>query len=173
MASVDSNTCPLCGSSIDEAAGACPTCGENLTADRSKPPDYPRRSKWLAYGVPLTVVLGVLLLPYLYFALVMHFTKPSEVRIAYPAERQLTEQEAIELSKRALDLDGKRSDGMHPVASGHKDSEGRDIIVLRSSHKRDTGKVLSWLERPDCTWEYSVGISRERDEVVCTISEGL
>lgn len=79
---------------------------------------------------------------------------------------ELAEEDVVELSRQALILDGKRSEKMRPVPSGYKDQGGRDLFFVRWN---DEGWILWWLERPDRIWEYSVGIKREGDEVVCTI----
>ena len=44
---------------------------------------------------------------------------------------------------------------------------------LRNRDNSDKGSVLWWLEKPDYTWEYSVGITKEGDEVVCSIYKPL
>jgi hypothetical protein len=121
---------------------------------------------WIGWGL-LGALAVVFVAPHMYVALVIHFRKPTEIRVSFPADRRLTEQDAIELTRKALVLDGKYADTMHPVA--RKDSEGREVIFLKRREDVDEGGVLWWLERPDDLWEYSVGISRDCDDVVCKI----
>lgn len=91
---------------------------------------------------------------------------PSVHRLPFLEEKKLTEQDVIELSRQALILDGKRSAEMHPISSGFKDGDGRDLFFVRHE---DKGWILWWLQRPDRIWDYSVGIERIGHEVVCTI----
>lgn len=130
-----------------------------------------RKARWIlgVLGFACLVVLIACPIPFLSFVV-----SPSPIpqyRFPFPAERPLTERDAIELSKQALIADGKQTDTMRPVASGHQDREGRDIyFYLTRAEAPENGWVLWWLERPECTWEYSVGIHRDGDEVVCAIS---
>jgi len=130
------------------------------------------RTYWIGCGLAVLAV-SLFVLPLIYVLTGQYFRKPSEYRFPFPAEKRLTEQDALNLSRRAMILDGKRSDGMHPVLSGHKDADGRELFFCRKEGNSDEGWVLWWLERPDHEWEYSVGIAREGDEVVCTISKPL
>lgn len=122
------------------------------------------------------LVMGALSLVIVHFcilAALQLFVRSSEYRFVFPTKKRLTEQDAIDLTKRALILDGKRSDAMRPVLSGHKDADGREVFFCRKGGDSDEGWVLWWLERPDHEWEYSVGITREGDMVVCTIARPL
>ncbi len=94
-------------------------------------------------------------------------------RFSFPTDKQLTKRDAIELSRQALILDGKRSDTMRPVRQGRADTKGDDIFFLRWPPGSDDGGILWWLKRPDYTWEYNVGLRREGNEVVCSILEPL
>jgi len=123
------------------------------------------RTSWIGCGLLVAAALVFIVLA------VLHFQRPAEYRFAFPANKGLTEQDAIELSKQAMILDGKRSNTMRPVLSGHKDSEGHEAFFCRRRGNSDDGWVLWWLERPDVEWEYLVGITRERDELVCLISK--
>jgi hypothetical protein len=125
---------------------------------------------WIACGLFAGLVLLLVVLVACVHV-VEYFRKSPEYRFPFPAAKPLTEKDAIELSKRAMILDGKRSDVMHPVLSGHKDSEGREVFFCRRGGTSDEGWVLWWLERPDHQWEYSVGVAREGDDVVCRISK--
>lgn len=127
---------------------------------------------WITCSLFVGLVL-LLVVPIAYVPAVQCFRKPLEHRFPFPATKRLTEKDAIELSKRAMILDGKRSDAMHPALSGHKDSEGREVFFFRRGGSSDEGWVLWWLERPDHQWEYSVGIAREGDAVICCISKPL
>lgn len=118
-----------------------------------------------------TLALGMLL-PQLYVVWIRG-QKPTVYRIAFPEDRELTERAAIELTKQALVLDGKSTVGMRPVASGHNAPDGREILFLHDPNQTDSGSVLWWLQRIDCTWEYSVGVQREGMDVVCTIVKPL
>lgn len=122
------------------------------------------------------IVIGALSLAILHFCVLavlqLHF-RPAKYRLAFPATKRLTEQDAIEVTKLALILDGKRSHAMRPVPSGHKDADGREVFFCRKNGDSDEGWVLWWVERPDLGWDYMVGITREGDEVVCTISKPL
>ena len=131
------------------------------------------RTYCIGCGLLVAVALILLILPQICVMLIIHFNRPSVYRLPFPAAKRLTEQDALELSKQALILDGKRTDTMRPVYSGHKDSEGREIYFLRNRDNPDKGSVLWWLEKPDYTWEYSVGITKEGDEVVCSIYNPL
>jgi hypothetical protein len=127
---------------------------------------------WTACGVFAGFALLLVVLV-VYVLAVQYSRKPAEYRFPFPATKRLTEKDAIELSRRAMILDGNRSDAMHPVLSGHKDPEGHEVFFCRRGGSSDEGWVLWWLERPDHQWEYSVGIAREGDEVVCRISKPL
>ncbi len=131
------------------------------------------RAYWTLGGL---IGLAALILIGVHFSILAALdliTKPSEHRLPFPADKRLTEREAIELTRRALILDGKRSDAMRPVPSGHKDSDGREMVFLTREKGAEEGSVLWWLERPACDWEDSVSIRREGDEVVCTIVRPL
>jgi len=130
------------------------------------------RTNSIGCGLIAGVVL-LFVLPLVYVLAVQRFRKPSEYRFSFPATRQLTEQDALALSRRAMILNGKHTDAMRPVPSGHKDVNGRDVYFCRKAGKADEGWVLWWLARPDHAWEYSVGITRDGDEVVCTICNPL
>ncbi len=94
----------------------------------------------------------------------------SRLRLPFLAQRQLTDEDAIVLSKQALILDGKQSETMHPVASG-KDENGHDAVFLRLSKGSDQGFIIWCIDGSNNSWEYGVEIAREGDEVVCTITK--
>jgi hypothetical protein len=119
------------------------------------------------FVVALLVLLPIAVLVHLYGR------TPSIYRIPFPADKELTEQAAVQLTRQALKLDGKATGTMRPVTSGHKDLNGRDIYFLTRADDADRGWVFWWLEKPEYTWEYSVGIVREGDEVVCSINKPL
>ncbi|MDZ7620268.1 MAG: hypothetical protein U1E05_24975 [Patescibacteria group bacterium] len=122
------------------------------------------------------LVIGALSLVMFHFcvlAVLQVLSRPAKYRLAFSATKRLTERDAIEVTKRALVLDGKQSHAMRPVPSGHKDADGREVFFCRKNGDSDEGWVLWWLERPDHEWDYLVGITREGDEVVCTISKPL
>ena len=131
------------------------------------------RTYCIGCGLLVAVALILLILPQICVMLIIHFNRPSVYRLPFPASKRLTEQDALELSKQALILDGKRTDTMRPVYRRRKDSEGRKIYFLRNRDNPDKGSVLWWLEKPDYTWEYKVGITKEGDEVVCSIYKPL
>jgi len=125
---------------------------------------------WIRCGLIVVTVL-IFMLSGVYVLQFKGVRKPSVYRFPFPAQKPLTEKDALDLSRQAMLLDGKRSGVMHPVLSGHKDTDGREVFFCRKGRNSDEGWVLWWLERPDYEWEYSVGIAREGDEVVCTISK--
>jgi len=92
----------------------------------------------------------------------------SRLRLPFLAQRQLTDEDAIALSKQALILDGKQSETMHPVASG-KDENGHDAVFIRLTKGSDQGLILWSIGKPGNLCEFGVGITREGDEVVCTV----
>jgi hypothetical protein len=119
----------------------------------------------------VVVVVGSILLHLCVLAALQVYFRSSEYRFPFPAEKVLTEQDAVELSKRALILDGKRSDTMRPVLSGHKDAEGHEVIFCTGPDNPDRGWVLWSLGRPDRLWEYLVVVTRQGDEIVCIIGK--
>ena len=140
------------------------------------PTDLARRKwpriYWGGCGLLVFAVLAFVLL-YVYMLTQHNYRKLPEYRFPFPAKKRLLEQDALDLSKRALIMNGKHSNGMHPVLSGHKDIDGHDVFFCRKDGNSDEGWVLWWLERSGHKWEYSVGITREGDEVVCKISKPL
>lgn len=124
---------------------------------------------WLAIAVAVVVAF-----PLLGMLLVVHLQKPSVYRFPFAATKQLTDEEALELTKEALVLDGKGSEGMHPVPwAGQTDAAGRQVVFARREGYADEGTILWWISRSDCVWEYSVHVTRKGDEVVCAISRLL
>ncbi len=121
----------------------------------------------------VAVVALVFVLPFVFVLAIQHFRKPSEHRFSFPASKQLTGQDALELTRQAMILDGKSSDAMRPVLSGHKDADGYEAFFCRKSGISDEGWVLWWLKRPDHEGEYSVNITREANDAVCTITKPL
>ena len=92
------------------------------------------RTYWIGCGVFIVAAL-IFMAPYVCLLAVSYFQKVSQYRFPFSTTKPLTEQDAIELSRQALILDGKRSDTMRPVRSGHHDSAGREVFFCR---KRDS-----------------------------------
>lgn len=131
------------------------------------------RTRWAVGG--LLAIAALILLGFSFCVLaVLHLIARSSVhRFPFPANQPLTEWDAIELTRQALILDGKRSEAMRPVPSGHKDADGRETVFCRKSHGVEEGHVLWWLGRPDCDWEFEVSLHRNGDEVECKVFRPL
>lgn len=119
--------------------------------------------------IAIVVVSALVLPPLVALPLIYFWQQPTLYRFSFPAGQPLTENDAVELSRRALILYGKQSGGMHPVPYWHDDER----IFARSDLDPDSGYVLWWVSRPECEWEYSVDVTREGDEVVCAIVRPL
>jgi hypothetical protein len=121
----------------------------------------------------ITIIVAALLLAiagllciWLY---VVIYTTPTEHRFPLDADVELTQDVAIELSRKALILDGKAKETMRPVA-GWSDGE---TLFMRSKSNPQEGQVLWWVSRPEYTWEYSVTVRRNGGEIVCSITKPL
>lgn len=97
--------------------------------------------------------------------------RPRAYRIPFPAVELLTDEGAIELSKRAMILDGKYTTEMRPVARGHTDARGRETFISRNAD--GSVEILWWLGRPGYLWEYAVRVKRDGDDAVCSITKPL
>jgi hypothetical protein len=124
------------------------------------------------YWIVVFLVGSILLHVCLVVALQVYY-RPSEYRFPFPAEKALTQQEAIELSRRALILDGKRSDTMHVLSSGHQDAEGHDVLFGRDRDNLDRGAIRWSLGPPDLARKYSVVVTRHGNEIICLIYKPL
>lgn len=120
-------------------------------------------------AVVLAGIFVLVVLPQVILYVAVQLRTPSVHRIPFPAERALTVQDAIAMSKEALSRDGKASVNMRPVPIGHKDEAGRDIIFGRNKNDTDGGYIVWWIDDPQKTWQYRVGLARDGDSIVCTI----
>lgn len=122
----------------------------------------------------IAIVIALLLLPLVALPIIYFFQQPTLYRFPFPADRPLTEEDAVDLSRRAIILHGRQSAGMHPVPwSEHPDEKGRAPLFAKRDGYPDDGQVLWWIADPRCAWEYSVRVHRDGEEVVCEVARPL
>ena len=122
-------------------------------------------------GCGLVIFLAVVMtVPQLFLILIVN-SSPTDYRLSFPAEKDLTDQDAIDLSRQALFLHDNDSQFVGPINTGHTDSGGHPIVFSRKADKPDAGWSLWRVKGSPNTWNYMVSIRRVADHVICRVSK--
>jgi len=154
--------CPRCGKNLRTAfAQQCRHCGADW---HSKSPRYERFRTVVVVALAIfaSVVGSVVLSVAAFF---WHITPSVHEFPVDDPDVQLTEDVAIEYTRKALVLDGKGSPDMHPYKW---EGSSRIDYFAHSESDPNSGKVL-WETNNRRGWDFSVNIEKTESEITCSI----
>lgn len=146
-----------------QGAGA----GESLPRPVGAPRNRVSRHKRILLAVFAAALLGLgaLLCPIGYFVYEAGIRHPTTYSFALDTKTQITEASALDLTKRALELDGWRSSGLQPVRLSEGNPDKTEVYL-----KRDAGeKPVGYVRWRNGKWDLSVKVERQTGGAVCTV----
>ena len=122
------------------------------------------------------IALGVLLLLLVawaaYFAHVAYeiwIRPPTAYLFALDPKSEITESLALELTRRAVELDGAKSTGLQPVRFREGNPDKMDLYWQRES--AEGSPAVGHVRWRSTKWEYWVELEQEPGQARCTVSK--